>query len=120
MRHFGIAAREGVERLGALVEQHGISEESAVVFADDNETWYMEIYSGHQWAAIRFPDDSYAVIGYNDGGGAMPGEERYPPPAAQPESRGGGLGGFFNPFGFPGFGGGGQQRPPSGGPRGLY
>ena len=60
------SAREGVERLGALVEQHGISEESAVVFADDNETWYMEIYSGHQWAAIRFPDDSYAVIG-NDG-----------------------------------------------------
>ncbi|MCH3942218.1 MAG: C69 family dipeptidase [Atopobiaceae bacterium] len=60
------SAREGVERLGALVEQYGSAEGSGVVFADDTETWYIEIYCGHQWAAVRIPDDSYAVIA-NDG-----------------------------------------------------
>jgi dipeptidase len=59
-------AREGVERLGKLMDTHGSAEGNAVVFADDNETWYMEMYTGHQWAAIRFPDDKYALIA-NDG-----------------------------------------------------
>lgn len=59
-------AREGVERIGAIVDEKGSSESNAIVIADQNETWYMEIYTGHQWAAIRFPDDAYAVIG-NDG-----------------------------------------------------
>ena len=37
-----------------------------MVFADDKEMWYMERYTGHQWAAIRFPEDRYAVVA-NDG-----------------------------------------------------
>jgi penicillin-binding protein 1A len=61
------------------------------------------------------PPDSYAVIGYGDG--AMPSEDRYPAPQ-QPEARGG----FFNPFGFPGFGGGGPRSQPQirSGTGGLY
>lgn len=55
-------AREGVERLGELMDTYGSAEGNAVVFADEQETWYMEMYTGHQWAAIRFPDDKYAVI----------------------------------------------------------
>jgi dipeptidase len=59
-------ALEGVERLGRLIDRYGSKEGNAVVFADDAETWYMEIYTGHQWAAIRFPEDRYAIIA-NDG-----------------------------------------------------
>ena len=59
-------ALEGVEFLGDLVAHHGSAEGNALVFADAKETWYMEIYTGHQWAAIRFPEDRYAVIA-NDG-----------------------------------------------------
>ena len=59
-------ALEGVERLGKLMAEHGSAESNAVVFADDQEIWYMEMYTGHQWVAIRFPEDKYAVIA-NDG-----------------------------------------------------
>ena len=55
-------AREGVERLGALVTRYGSAESNGVVFGDDNEVWYIEIYTGHQWAAVKCPDDRYAVI----------------------------------------------------------
>lgn len=55
-------ALAGVEFLGSLLAQYGSTEGNAVVFADAKETWYMEIYTGHQWAAIRFPEDRYAVI----------------------------------------------------------
>jgi dipeptidase len=55
-------ALEGVEFLGNLVAQYGSAEGNTLVFADARETWYMEIYTGHQWAAIRFPEDRYAVI----------------------------------------------------------
>ena len=59
-------ALEGVERLGSIIDQYGSAEGNAVVFADDKEMWYMEMYTGHQWAAIRFPEDKYAVVA-NDG-----------------------------------------------------
>ncbi|MDO5111002.1 MAG: C69 family dipeptidase [Clostridia bacterium] len=56
-------AREGVERLGTLVEKYGCAESNGVAFGDGKEIWYMELYTGHQWAAQRVPDDCYAVIG---------------------------------------------------------
>ena len=55
-------AREGVERLGKIVEEHGAAEADGILFGDPNEAWYMEIGSGHQWVAERIPDDSYAVV----------------------------------------------------------
>ncbi len=55
-------AREAVERLGAIVEELGSAECSIVLMADHQEIWYMEIVSGHQWAAAKVPDNAYAVI----------------------------------------------------------
>lgn len=55
-------AREGVKRLGDMVEKYGSAESNAVVFSDNDEIWYMEIYTGHQWIAVKCPDDKYAVI----------------------------------------------------------
>ncbi|WP_205839202.1 C69 family dipeptidase [Velocimicrobium porci] len=55
-------AREGVERLGALVEKYGSAEVNGVAFSDKDEVWYMEIGSGHHWVARRIPDNYYAVV----------------------------------------------------------
>ncbi|KRL94655.1 Dipeptidase [Limosilactobacillus equigenerosi DSM 18793 = JCM 14505] len=56
-------AREGVQRLGQLIAQYGTGESNGVLFADNDEAWYMEIGSGHLWVAQRIPDDAYAVVG---------------------------------------------------------
>ena len=55
-------ALEGVKRLGELVSEYGSAEGNGVVFADANEAWYIEIYTGHQWLAIKLPQDKVAVI----------------------------------------------------------
>ncbi|KRL27761.1 dipeptidase A [Limosilactobacillus frumenti DSM 13145] len=55
------SAREGVTRLGQLVAKYGAAEGNGVQFSDHNEVWYMEIATGHQWVAVRIPDDCYAV-----------------------------------------------------------
>ena len=57
------SAREGVLYLGKMVEQYGMASSEAVAFIDEDGIWYMEILSGHQWAAHRLPDDEYACIG---------------------------------------------------------
>ncbi|GGV10755.1 C69 family dipeptidase [Lactobacillus acetotolerans] len=54
-------ARDGVQRLGKIIEKHGAAEADGILFADRDEAWYMEIGSGHYWVAQRIPDDSYAV-----------------------------------------------------------
>ena len=56
------SAREGVERLGKIVQKHGAAEADGILFADRDEAWYMEIGSGHHYVAQRIPDDSYAVV----------------------------------------------------------
>ena len=55
------SAKEGVEYLGKLVEKYGSAEGNGVQFIDRNDVWYMEIATGHQWVAVRIPDDCYAV-----------------------------------------------------------
>lgn len=55
------SAREGVERLGALIAKYGSTESNGVEFFDEDEIWYMELATGHHWVAIRIPDDCYAV-----------------------------------------------------------
>lgn len=57
------SAREGVERLGALIEEHGVMEGFGVGFLDSKEVWYLETASGHRWMATRIPRDKYFVSG---------------------------------------------------------
>lgn len=56
------SAREGVQRLGEIVEKYGAAEADGILFGDRDEAWYMEIGSGHHWVAQRIPDDSYAIV----------------------------------------------------------
>ena len=56
-------AREGVERLGKLIEQFGVAEGFGVGFLDNQEIWYLETASGHRWLACRMPEDQYFVTG---------------------------------------------------------
>ncbi|MCI1857996.1 MAG: C69 family dipeptidase [Sporolactobacillus sp.] len=55
------SARDGVEYLGRLIAKYGSPEGNGVIFSDKNDVWYMEIVTGHHWAAVRIPDDAYAV-----------------------------------------------------------
>ncbi|KRL00607.1 C69 family dipeptidase [Liquorilactobacillus capillatus] len=55
------SARGGVQYLGELIAKYGSPEGNGVLFSDKNEVWYMEIVTGHHWAATRIPDDAYAV-----------------------------------------------------------
>jgi dipeptidase len=55
------SAREGVQRLGSLLEQYGTYETNGICFADKDEAWYFESIAGHHWAAVRIPDDAYVV-----------------------------------------------------------
>ena len=53
--------REGVKLLGKIIEEKGSAEGFGVVFSDNNEAWYLENAGGHEWVAIRIPDDKYFV-----------------------------------------------------------
>ncbi|KPJ22982.1 C69 family dipeptidase [Streptococcus phocae] len=55
-------AREGVEFLAKVIDEKGAAEGNIVTLADKEGLWYMEILSGHQYAAIKFPDDKFAVF----------------------------------------------------------
>lgn len=56
------SAREGVERLGALLEEYGTYEMNGIAFSDINEIWWLETIGGHHWIAKRVPDDSYVTM----------------------------------------------------------
>lgn len=51
------SAREGVLRLGSLLEQYGTYESNGIAFNDENEVWWLETIGGHHWIARRVPDD---------------------------------------------------------------
>lgn len=57
------SAREGVERLGSLIDQYGSAEGFGIQFIDDKEVWYLENACGHKWLACKIPDDKYFVTG---------------------------------------------------------
>lgn len=54
-------AREGVQRLGSLIDDYGSSECNQIIIADNSETWIFMQLSGHQWMAIVMPDDVVSV-----------------------------------------------------------
>lgn len=56
-------AREGVEILANAIDKCGVWYSADGVFiSDQNEVWYMEILSGHQYCAIKMPEDKAAII----------------------------------------------------------
>ena len=55
-------AREGVARLGALLEEFGTYEMYGTAFSDSNEIWWMETVGGHHWIAKRVPDEAYVTM----------------------------------------------------------
>lgn len=57
------SAREGVERLGRLIEEYGSAEGFGIQFIDSKEMWYLENACGHRWLACRIPEDAYFVTG---------------------------------------------------------
>ncbi len=56
-------AREGVALIGKIMAELGSSEQNIIMLADADEAWYVETYTGHQWAAVRMPEDRVAVYG---------------------------------------------------------
>ena len=56
------SAREGVTRLGSLLEKYGTYEMNGIAFSDKNEIWWLETIGGHHWIARRVPDDVYVVM----------------------------------------------------------
>lgn len=56
------SAREGVKRLGALLEQYGTYEMNGIAFQDVNEIWWLETIGGHHWMARRVPDNVYVMM----------------------------------------------------------
>ena len=56
------SARHGIEIVAEIVDKYGSGEGNIIMTADETEAWYMEIYTGHQYAAIKLPDDMAAVI----------------------------------------------------------
>ncbi|WP_057490967.1 C69 family dipeptidase [Streptococcus orisasini] len=55
------SAREGVERLGKLLEEYGTYESNGIAFSDSADIWWLETVGGHHWIARRVPDDAYVV-----------------------------------------------------------
>lgn len=55
-------AKEGVELLASIIDKQGAGEGNIILLADQKEAWYMEILSGHQYAAIKMPTDKVAVV----------------------------------------------------------
>ena len=55
------SAKEGVIRIGELLEKYGTYESNGIGFQDENEIWWVETIGGHHFISKRVPDDSYVV-----------------------------------------------------------
>ena len=56
-------AREVVELLAKICDKQGSGESNIVMINDKDEAWYMEMYTGHQYAAVKMPEDAVSVYG---------------------------------------------------------
>ena len=56
------SAKEGVIRLGKLLEQYGTYESNGIAFNDKNEIWWFESIGGHHWIARRVKDEEYVMM----------------------------------------------------------
>ena len=56
------SAREGVIRLGQLLERYGTYEPNGIAFSDENEIWWLETLGGHHYIARRVKDEEYVIM----------------------------------------------------------
>ena len=56
-------AREAVQVLCGILDRYGSSECNIALITDREETWYVEMYTGHQYAAVKLPTDKVCVFG---------------------------------------------------------
>ena len=56
-------AREAVEVLLGLIDKYGSAECNVALIADRKEAWCVEMYTGHQYAAVKLPRDMVAAFG---------------------------------------------------------
>ena len=57
------SAREALDLLAETIGKCGHENGEIYQIADKDEAWYVEVYSGHQWAAVRMPEDKVACWG---------------------------------------------------------
>ena len=57
------SARNAVRVLLSLIDQYGSSECNIALIADQKEAWYVEMYTGHQYAAVKLPADQVSAFG---------------------------------------------------------
>ena len=57
------SAKEAVQKLCSLIDQFGSSETNIALIIDQTEAWYVEMYTGHQYAAVKLPDDKVSAFG---------------------------------------------------------
>lgn len=64
-----VSANQAVDILGQAIETLGVKNKAGfdVLIADQNEAWYLETLSGHQWVAVKIPDDVYFVVANGPG-----------------------------------------------------
>ena len=55
------SARDGVEKLAKILDEHGAGECNSLTISDANEVWNFEILSGYQYVAIKMPKDKVSV-----------------------------------------------------------
>jgi dipeptidase len=63
------SAANAIRLLGKAIESRGVNDGwgFGVLIADSKEAWYLETLSGHQWVAIRIPDNVYFVAANGPG-----------------------------------------------------
>ena len=54
-------AKEGVDLLLKIYDETGAKERSGVLIADQNEAWYIENYTGHQYIAVKLSSSMIAI-----------------------------------------------------------
>ncbi len=55
------SARDGVEKLAAIIDTYGSGECNSFTISDANEVWDFETLSGYQYVAVKMPDDKVSV-----------------------------------------------------------
>ena len=56
-------AREALDYFAKTIAERGHLGAEIYMFADKDEAWYLEVYCGHQWAAVKMPEDKVACFG---------------------------------------------------------